>query len=205
VTAATPSIETIKAVRERTGAGLSDVKKALVDAHGDVEKAIDLLRERGIAKASRSAGREAREGFVGAYLHHTGKVGVLVALSCETDFVARNEELRALAKDLAMHIALQNPAYVSAGEIPAEVLEREREVALGTLRQDPKNQNKPAGVLQKIVDGRLEKFVEEVCLVNQRFVKDESTKVGDHIKSVAARLGENVGVVRFARLEIGGR
>lgn len=205
MTAATPSIETIKAVRERTGAGLSDVKKALVDAHGDVEKAIDLLRERGIAKASRSAGREAREGFVGAYLHHTGKVGVLVALSCETDFVARNQELRALAKDLAMHIALQNPAYVSADEIPAEVLEREREVALGALRQDPKSQHKPPDVLQKIVDGKLEKFAEEVCLVNQRFVKDESIKVGDHVKSVAARLGENVGVVRFARLEIGGR
>jgi elongation factor Ts len=205
VTATSPSIETIKAVRERTGAGLSDVKKALVDAHGDIEKAIDLLRERGIAKATRSSGREAREGFVGAYLHHTGKVGVLVALSCETDFVARNEELRALAKDLAMHIAIQNPQFVAADEIPAEVLEREREVALGALRQDPKNEKKPAEVLQKIVDGKLKKFVEEVCLVEQKFVRDENTTVGDHVKSIAGKLGENIGVVRFARLEIGGR
>ena len=192
-------MELIKKLREATGAGMMDVKKALEDAGWDEEKAVQLLRERGAMKAAKKADREAREGIIGHYIHHNQRVGVLVELNCETDFVARNELFQNLAKDLAMHIATMNPRYVSAEEIPAEELEKERQIYI----QAALNEGKPAQIAEKIAEGRLKKYLEEVALLEQPFVKDDKVKVKELIQEAIAKTGENIVVRRFCRFELG--
>ncbi|RTH98620.1 translation elongation factor Ts [Thermus scotoductus] len=192
-------MELIKKLREATGAGMMDVKKALEDAGWDEEKAVQLLRERGAMKAAKKADREAREGIIGHYIHHNQRVGVLVELNCETDFVARNELFQNLAKDLAMHIATMNPRYVSAEEIPAEELEKERQIYI----QAALNEGKPAQIAEKIAEGRLKKYLEEVALLEQPFVKDDKIRVKELIQEAIAKTGENIVVRRFCRFELG--
>jgi len=192
-------MELIKKLREATGAGMMDVKKALEDAGWNEEKAVQLLRERGAMKAAKKAEREAREGVIGHYIHHNQRVGVLVELNCETDFVARNEIFQNLARDLAMHIAMMNPRYVSAEEIPAEELERERQIYI----QAALNEGKPAQIAEKIAEGRLKKYLEEVVLLEQPFVKDDKVKVKELIQQAIAKTGENIVVRRFCRFELG--
>ena len=191
--------ELIKKLREATGAGRRDVKRALEDAGWDEEKAVQLLRERGAMKAAKKADREAREGIIGHYIHHNQRVGVLVELNCETDFVARNELFQNLAKDLAMHIAMMNPRYVSAEEIPAEELEKERQIYI----QAALNEGKPQQIAEKIAEGRLKKYLEEVVLLEQPFVKDDKVKVKELIQQAIAKIGENIVVRRFCRFELG--
>ncbi|AMA75720.1 elongation factor Ts [Thermus parvatiensis] len=191
--------ELIKKLREATGAGMMDVKRALEDAGWDEEKAVQLLRERGAMKAAKKADREAREGIIGHYIHHNQRVGVLVELNCETDFVARNELFQNLAKDLAMHIAMMNPRYVSAEEIPAEELEKERQIYI----QAALNEGKPQQIAEKIAEGRLKKYLEEVVLLEQPFVKDDKVKVKELIQEAIAKIGENIVVRRFCRFELG--
>ncbi|AEG33282.1 Elongation factor Ts [Thermus thermophilus SG0.5JP17-16] len=191
--------ELIKKLREATGAGIMDVKRALEDAGWDEEKAVQLLRERGAMKAAKKADREAREGIIGHYIHHNQRVGVLVELNCETDFVARNELFQNLAKDLAMHIAMMNPRYVSAEEIPAEELEKERQIYI----QAALNEGKPQQIAEKIAEGRLKKYLEEVVLLEQPFVKDDKVKVKELIQEAIAKIGENIVVRRFCRFELG--
>src|ERR1044072_7490897 len=157
----------VKQLREKTGAGMMECKNALVEAQGNEEKAVDILRERGLASAKKKEGRVAAEGVVGSYIHMGGKVGVLVELNCETDFVARGEEFQQLVKDIAMHIAAAEPRYVSRDEVPENVLEKEREIARAQAKNEPKNANKPEQVIDKIVEGRLNKFYEETALVDQ--------------------------------------
>jgi len=192
-------MELIKKLREATGAGVMDVKKALEDAGWNEEKAVQLLRERGAMKAAKKAEREAREGIIGHYIHHNGRVGVILELNCETDFVARNEVFQNLAKDLAMHIAMMNPRYVSAEEIPAEELEKERQIYI----QAALNEGKPQPIAEKIAEGRLKKYLEEVVLLEQPFVKDDKVKVKELLQQAIAKTGENIVVRRFCRLEVG--
>lgn len=192
-------LEQIKKLREQTGAGMSDVKKALEDAGWNMEKATTLLRERGALKAAKKADREAREGIIGSYIHHNLRVGVLVELNSETDFVARNEEFQRLAKDIAMHIAMANPRYVSVEEVSPEVLEKEKAIYIQQLL----NEGKPEKIAEKAAEGRLKKFYEEMVLLEQPFVKDDKVKVGDLIKEAVAKIGENIQVKRFCRFEVG--
>ncbi len=193
-------IELIKKLRSATGAGMMDVKKALEDAGWDEEKAVQLLRERGAMKAAKKAGREAKEGLITSYIHHNQRLGVLLEINCETDFVARNEEFQKLAKDIAMHIAMAAPRYVSKEEIPAEELEREREI----YRTAAINEGKPEQIADKIAEGRLKKYVQEVVLLEQPFVKDDKITVGELIQQAIAKIGENIQVRRFCRFELGG-
>ncbi|WP_018112120.1 translation elongation factor Ts [Thermus igniterrae] len=192
-------MELIKKLREATGAGMMDVKKALEDAGWNEEKAVQLLRERGAMKAAKKAEREAREGIIGHYIHHNQRVGVLVELNCETDFVARNEVFQNLARDLAMHIAMMNPRYVSAEEIPQEELERERQIYI----QAALNEGKPQAIAEKIAEGRLKKYLEEVALLEQPFVKEDKVKVKELLQQAIAKTGENIVVRRFCRFELG--
>jgi elongation factor Ts len=192
-------MELIKKLREATGAGMMDVKKALEDAGWDEDKAVQLLRERGAMKAAKKAEREAREGLIGHYIHHNQRVGVILELNCETDFVARNEIFQNLAKDLAMHIAMMNPRYVSAEEIPAEELEKERQIYI----QAALNEGKPKEIAEKIAEGRLKKYLEEVVLLEQPFVKDDKVRVKELLQQAIAKTGENIVVRRFCRLEVG--
>lgn len=192
-------LEQIKKLREQTGAGMSDVKKALEDASWDMEKATTLLRERGALKAAKKADREAREGIIGSYIHHNQRVGVLVELNSETDFVARNEEFQRLAKDIAMHIAMANPRYVSVEEVSQEDLEKEKAIYIQQLL----NEGKPQNIAEKAAEGRLKKFYEEMVLLEQPFVKDDKIKVGDLIKAAIAKIGENIQIKRFCRFEVG--
>jgi elongation factor Ts len=190
----------VAALRARTGAGMMDCKRALEEAGGDLEKAVDLLRKKGIARAEKRAGRSAAEGVVGSYLHFNGKVGVLVELNCETDFVARTDAFQQLARDLSLHIASANPIAVSSDEVPADLIEREKAI----YRQQAAESGKPEAVQEKMAEGRLKKFFEERVLLEQPYVKDDSQKVGDLVKAVSGKVGENVVVRRFARLEVGG-
>ncbi len=192
-------LEQIKKLREQTGAGMTDVKKALEDAGWDMEKATTLLRERGALKAAKKADREAREGIIGSYIHHNQRVGVLVELNSETDFVARNEEFQRLAKDIAMHIAMANPRYVSIEEVSQEDLEKEKAIYIQQLL----NEGKPQNIAEKAAEGRMKKFYEEMVLLEQPFVKDEKIKVGELIKAAVAKIGENIQVKRFSRFEVG--
>lgn len=192
-------LEQIKKLREQTGAGMTDVKKALEDGGWDMEKATTLLRERGALKAAKKSEREAREGIIGSYIHHNQRVGVMVELNSETDFVARNEEFQRLAKDIAMHIAMANPRYVSVEEVSAEDLEKEKAIYIQQLL----NEGKPQNIAEKAAEGRMKKFYEEMVLLEQPFVKDDKIKVGDLIKAAIAKIGENIQVKRFSRFEIG--
>jgi elongation factor Ts len=193
----------VKALREKTGAGMMECKKALTEAGGSEEQAIEILRKRGMASASKKAGRVAAEGAVGSYIHMGGKVGVLVEVNCETDFVARTEEFQALVKDIAMHIAAAEPRYVTREEVPADVTSKEREIALGQIQNDPKNANKPPQVVEKIVEGRINKFYEETVLLDQPFVKDPAKTVNELLTEKIAKTGERITIRRFARYKMG--
>jgi len=193
------SAEMVKELREKTGAGMMDCKRALTDANGNMEKAVELLRERGLAKAAKKASRVAAEGLVESYIHGNGRIGVLVEVNCETDFVARNEEFKQLAKDIAMQIAAANPKYISREDIPQEVIEKERAI----LKQQAINEGKPAQVVDRIVDGRIEKFFEEVCLLEQGWIRNPDIKIKDLITEKIAKIGENIVIRRFARFEKG--
>jgi len=193
------SASMVKELRERTGAGMMDCKKALVDANGDAEKAVELLRERGLAKAAKKAGRIATEGIVDAYIHGGGRIGVLVEVNIETDFAAKNEEFRAFVKDIAMQIAAMNPQYVRREEVPQEVIDREKEI----LKTQAMNEGKPEHIAEKMVAGRIEKFFNEVCLLEQPFIKDNDKTVEEVLKEKIALIGENINIRRFARFELG--
>jgi elongation factor Ts len=194
---------TIKALREKTGAGMMECKAALTEAEGIEEKAIDILRKRGLASATKKEGRVAAEGLVNAYIHAGGKIGVLLEVNCQTDFVARTEEFRAFVHDLAMHITAAEPRFINKEDVPAEVLEKEKEIALEQAQLDPKNANKPAQVLEKIVEGRISKFYQESCLMEQAFVKDQNITVGDLVRQMISKTGENIKVRRFTRYKMG--
>jgi elongation factor Ts len=193
----------IKALREKTGAGMMECKKALTEAGGHEERAIEILRERGLASAKKKEGRVAAEGVVGSYIHMGGKVGVLVEVNCETDFVARGEEFQQLVKDIAMHIAAAEPRYVAREDVATETLVKERDIAKAQARNDPKNANKPEQVIEKIVEGRLNKFYEEVVLLDQPFIKDPAKTVGELVTEKIAKTGEKITIRRFARYKMG--
>lgn len=193
----------VKQLREKTGAGMMECKNALVESGGNEEKAIDILRERGLASAKKREGRIAAEGIVGSYIHMGGKVGVLVELNCETDFVARGEEFQQLVKDIAMHIAAAEPRYVAREEVPESVLDKEREIARAQAKNDPKMAGKPEQVIEKIVDGRINKFYEETVLNDQPFVKDPSKTVAELVTEKIAKTGERITIRRFTRYKMG--
>jgi len=189
----------IKELRERTGAGMLDCKKALEATQGDMEKAIDWLRKKGMAKAQKRAGRIASEGLVQAYIHAGGKIGVLVEVNCETDFVARTEDFQRFAKEIAMQIAATNPLAVSKEELSAETIEREKEI----YRQQALASGKPEKVIDRIVEGKLEKFFQDVCLLEQPYIRDDKIKVKDLLNELVAKTGEKVVIRRFARFQLG--
>lgn len=189
----------VSALRARTGAGMMDCKRALEEANGDLERAVDILRKKGIASAEKRTGRVAQEGVIGSYVHFNGKIGVLVEVNCETDFVARTEDFQGLARDLAQHIAAAKPIAVRVEDLPSAVVEREREI----YRAQAAESGKPEKVWEKIVDGRLKKFYADSVLLEQPFVKDDSKTVGELVKEVSAKVGENVVVRRFVRFELG--
>lgn len=191
--------EMVKELRNRTGIGVMECKEALQEANGDIEKAIEILRKKGHARAQEKASKEAADGVIGSYVHATNRIGVLIEVNCETDFVARNEEFKELVKNLAMQVAASNPQYISPEDIPAEVIEREKEIIKAQL-QDAK---KPAEIIEKIVQGKLAKFYEEVCLLDQPYIKDDKIKVRDLVNSHISKFGENIKIRRFVRFEIG--
>jgi elongation factor Ts len=193
----------VKALREKTGAGMVDCKNALVESNGDEAAAVEILRKKGMATAGKKAGRVTAEGVVGSYIHMGGKVGVLVEINCESDFVARGEEFQQLVKDVAMHIAASDPRYATRDEVPADVLDKEREIMREQLKNDPKNANKPEDVLNKIIDGRLNKYYEENVLVDQPFVKDPSKTIGELVAEKVGSIKENISIRRFTRYKMG--
>jgi len=193
------SAKDVKELRERTGAGMMECKAALEETGGDQEKAIDILRAKGAAKAAKRSSREASEGAVGSYIHMGGRIGVLVEINCETDFVARNEEFQKLVRDVAMHIAAANPVAVSREDVPADEVERERAV----YREQMRESGKPEKIWDKIVEGKLEKYFQEVALLEQPFVKDPDITVGQLVTQAGAKTGENIVVRRFTRYALG--
>lgn len=190
--------QTIMKLREMTGAGIVEAKKALESADGDIAKAIEALRKKGVVKAGEKGTRETKEGKVHAYIHSNGKVGAMVEVLCETDFVARNEVFSALCHDLSMQIVAGNPLYVSSDQVPPEVIEKEKEV----YAVEAAGSGKPADILNKIVEGKLQKYYSDVCLLNQTYIKDEDITVEEHIKAAVAKLGENIRVRRFVRFSL---
>lgn len=195
----TVTAEMVKQLRELTGAGMMECKKALVEANGDKEKAIDLLREKGLSKAAKRVGRIAAQGIVDSYIHLGGKVGVMVEVNCETDFVARNEEFRAFVRDICLQVAATNPSYLSREDVPEEVIEKEKEI----LRRQAAHEGKPEKIIEKIVSGRMEKFFEENCLLEQPFIKDQDKTIKDLLTEKIAKIGENIIIRRFVRYEMG--
>ena len=189
----------VKTLREKTGAGMMDCKKALTEANGDMEKAIELLREKGLAAAVKKSVRIAAEGIVDSYIHLGGKIGVLLEVNCETDFVAKTDEFRALVKDIAMQIAAANPKYLRKEDVDTAELEKEREI----LRAQALNEGKPEKIVDKMVEGRIQKYYKEVCLLEQPFVKDPDKSVQDLVTEKIAKIGENISVRRFVRYEMG--
>lgn len=189
----------IKELREKTQAGMLDCKKALVETDGDMEKAVELLRKKGLASADKKMGREVTQGIVATYIHSNKKIGVLLELLTVTDFVARNEEYETLAREICMQIAAVNPLYVRIEDVPADIIEKEREI----YREQMKDSGKPANVVEKIVDGKLNKFYSDVCLLEQEYIKDSAIKIKDLIKQKIATFGENIEVGRFTRYQIG--
>jgi elongation factor Ts len=195
----TITAEQVKQLRDKTGAGMMDCKTALTEAGGDTEKAIDILRTKGLASAAKRAGRATKDGMIGHYIHMGGKVGVLVEINCETDFVARTADFQTLAKELAMHIAAAAPQYVKREDVPAEVLEKEKEI----YRAQFAGSGKPANVIDKIADGKLESYYAQVCLLDQQYVRDPNVTIKQMIAGAAAKTGENVTVSRFVRFKLG--
>ncbi len=193
------SASQVKELRERTGAGMMDCKKALGETGGNLEKAVTYLREKGLAAAAKKAGRIAAEGLIESYIHGIGKIGVLVEVNCETDFVAKTDEFKVLARDIAMQIAAAKPEFVSKEEVPAEALEKEREI----LRAQALNEGKPEKIVDKMVAGRIEKYYKEVCLLEQPFIKDTNLTIQQLLTEKIAKIGENINVRRFTRYELG--
>lgn len=191
--------EMVKNLREKTGAGMMDCKAALTEMNGDMEKAIDFLRKKGLASAAKKASRSTSEGLVSSYIHGAGKIGVMIEVNCETDFVARTDDFQGLVKDLAMHIAASNPLFVKREDVPASYIEREKDV----YRDQVRAMKKPENVVEKIVEGKMDKFYEGICLLEQGFVKDPEVKVQSLLTEKIAKLGENITVKRFVRFELG--
>lgn len=189
----------VKTLRERTGAGMMDCKNALVECDGDMEKAVDYLREKGIAKAAKKAGRIAAEGIVDSYIHMGGRVGVLLEVNCETDFVANSDQFRTLVHDIALQIAAANPLYVKPEDVPAEVLEKEKAI----LRAQALEEGKPEKIVDKMVEGRIKSYYEDNCLLNQKYVKDPSKTIEQVVVEATAQIGEKISVRRFVRYEMG--
>ncbi len=189
----------VKVLRERTGCGMMDCKNALVETNGDMEKAIDYLREKGMAKAAKKAGRIAAEGIVDSYIHMGGKIGVLLELNCETDFVARGDQFRNLSHDICLHIAAANPLYLAKEDVPASDLEREKAV----LKAQAIEEGKPAAIVEKMVEGRIKSYYDDYCLLNQKFVKDPSKTINDLVVEATATIGEKIAIRRFVRYEMG--
>lgn len=193
------SAATVKELRERTGAGMMDCKKALVETDGDIEKAIDVLRTKGLAKAAKKSGRVASEGLVMSYIHGGGRIGVLVEVNCETDFVAKTDNFKNLVHDIAMQIAATNPEFLDRNSVPAESLEREKEILSAQAREE----GKPEKIIEKMVEGRIEKFYKEKCLLEQAFIKDPDKTVQDLIHENISKIGENIAIRRYVRYEVG--
>jgi elongation factor Ts len=193
--------ERVRELRDKTGAGVMDCKEALAACQDDLEKAIDWLRKKGVTSAAKRAHRQASEGVIGTYVHHTGKLGVMIEVNCESDFVARTEPVQELARNLAMQVASANPSYVARENVPADVIEREKEI----YRSQLADQKKPQAVLDKIIEGKLGKFFEDVCLLEQAYQRDASgkTKIGDLVNEVSAKTGEKIAVRRFTRYQVG--
>jgi len=189
----------VKVLRDRTGAGMMDCKKAMVETDGDIEKAIEFLREKGLAAAAKKAGRIAADGAVGSYIHMGGKIGVLVEINCETDFVAKTPEFQTFVKDVAMHIAASNPQYVSADEVPQDEIEKEKEI----LKAQALNEGKPEKIANMMVEGRIKKYYKEVCLLEQPFVKDSDKTVAEIVTEKVAKIGEKISIRRFTRYQMG--
>ncbi|MGB0036460.1 MAG: translation elongation factor Ts [Candidatus Acidiferrales bacterium] len=194
-----PSAQQVKELRERTGAGFTACREALIEAGGDIEQAISVLRKKGQAAAAKKAQRATSEGLVGCYIHAGGKIGVLVEVNCESDFVARTEDFQRLCHDVAMHIAALDPRFLRREEVTQEILDRERDI----YREQAKATGKPENVIEKIVNGKMEKFYEENCLYEQHFIKDEGMTVKELVDQAIAKLGENIGVRRFSRFKVG--
>ncbi|MBN2600803.1 MAG: translation elongation factor Ts [Candidatus Marinimicrobia bacterium] len=189
----------VKELRDRTGIGMMDCKGALVEAGGDIDKAIDILRKKGKAKAEKKADRDVKDGLIWSYIHPGNKIGVMVEVNCETDFVAKNEAFQEFVKDIAMHIAATNPAAIRREEIDANLIAKEREIYLEQVR----SQNKPANIMERIVDGKLDKYFQENCLMEQAFVKDPQRTIKDYLTETIARIGENINISRFVRYQLG--
>ena len=189
----------VKELRDQTGAPIIDCKNALNETGGNIDKALEVLRIKGVAKASKKAGRETHEGIITSYIHGGGKIGVMVEINCETDFVARNEEFQSVAKELAMQIAANNPKYITKDEVPDEEIEKEKKI----LKAEVVESGKPEDMADKIVDGKINKFYEEVCLLEQPYIREPKTKVGDLLKSLIAKIGENIVIKRFVRYQLG--
>jgi elongation factor Ts len=193
------TVAMVKELRERTGAGMLDCKKALEKTGGDIEKAIDLLREKGLAAAAKKAGRITAEGMVGSYIHMGGRIGVLIEVNCETDFVAKTEGFKEFVKNMAMQVAASKPLYVSRDEVPGDVLEKEKQI----LRQQALNEGKPEKIVDKMVEGRIEKFFKETCLLEQPYIRDPEVSVQQVLTETIAKIGENISIRRFVRYEMG--
>jgi elongation factor Ts len=193
------SSQMVKELRDKTNAGMMDCKKALTDTGGDMEKAVDLLRQKGLAVAAKRAGRETREGVVEAYIHAGGKLGVMVEVGCETDFVAKTDDFKAFAKNVAMHIAAANPVAVNRDEVPPDVLQREKDIYVNQALES----GKPQQIVEKIVTGKVEKYLAEICLMEQKYVKNDELTIQDLLNELVAKMGENISIKKFARFQIG--
>ncbi len=189
----------VKELRDKTAAGMMDCKKALSETDGDIEKAVDLLRQKGLAVAAKRAGRATSEGVVETYIHAGGKLGVMVELNCETDFVAKTDDFKAFAKDIAMHIAATSPVALSKEDVPAEVVEREKEIYI----QQALDAGKPENIIEKIIGGKMDKFLSEICLLEQKFVKDPDHSIQDLITNLIGKMGENISIKRYTRFQVG--
>ena len=189
----------VKELRDKTNAGMMDCKRALGETEGDLEKAVDLLRQKGLAVAAKRADRATSEGIVECYIHAGGKLGVMVEVGCETDFVAKTDDFQAFAKDIAMHVAAVSPVAVTREEVPAEMVEREKEIYINQA----KDSGKPDNIIEKIVSGKIEKYLSEICLMDQKFVKNPDLTIQDLLNELIAKMGENISVKRFARFQIG--
>ena len=195
----TISAETVKALRDKTGAGFMECKSALTDADGDLDKAVTILRKRGTAQAAKRAGRSTKQGITGSYIHPGGSVGVLVEINCESDFVARTDDFKTLVKEIAMHIAASSPTYVRVEDIPVEIVEREKDI----FRSQLEGSNKPAQVIDKILDGKINSYYGQVVLLKQPSIRDPKTTVADLVAATIAKVGENISIARFARFKVG--
>lgn len=195
----TISASMVKQLREQTGAGMMDCKEALTECDGDMEKAVDFLRKKGLAKAAKRAGRETAEGIIDSYIHMGGKIGVMVEVNCESDFVAKTDDFKAFARNLALHIAATNPAGIEPEDVSPELIERERQV----YRDQVLEMGKPANMVDKIVDGKIKKFFQDVCLMNQAYVKDPNITIRDYMNETVAKIGESIRIKRFVRFQLG--